>query len=69
MLEKIQRDFDENGTPSELSVVVAPGMRDQVERVLQQLQLDPATKLRHDEILEKQRGEWRDREAARKLVG
>jgi hypothetical protein len=37
--------------------------------MVEQEKNDPSIKKRHDEIMERKWLEWRDREAARKLVG
>jgi hypothetical protein len=68
-LESIDIDFDEAGRQSPLSLVVHPSMGERARQALEQLERDPAFKARHDALLAKKKAEWRDREAARKLVG
>ena len=67
--EKIQLDFDENGNPSELMMVIAPGMEQRAKEALERLHQDPEYSKRYKEIIDKKRMEWRDREASRRLVG
>ena len=69
MLEKIQFDFNSDGTPSLPQMVV--GSQEAVVKMKSQLEQmfnDPVLKKRHDGILELKRQEWRDRETARNLV-
>jgi hypothetical protein len=64
---KIQMEFDETGNPDGLCMT--PDMTEQWDRLQQQIESDTCLQRRFDELLERKRGEWRDREAARKLVG
>lgn len=68
-LEKISLDFDETGKHNRLTLIAPPGMEQQVEDTLKALSKDPAYRERYRVIIEKKRMAWRDREAARKLVG
>ena len=65
MLEKISRDFDEEGNPSELTFVANPKMSPSINKILSQVEADP----RYQAIIEQKREEWRARENNRKLVG
>ena len=69
VLEKIQLDFDNDGNFKELTVVIPPEMTERFKEVMEKIQQDPELVRRYEEIINKKRMEWRDREAARKLVG
>lgn len=69
VLEKIQLEFDESGKHNQISVVIPPALASRVKEVFEQITSDPQLKVRHEEIILKKKLEWRDREAARKLVG
>jgi len=69
VIEKIQLDFDADGKPSEMMVVIPPSMGERARATLESLQQNPEYSKRYQELIEKKRMEWRDREAARKLVG
>lgn len=68
-LEKLHVDFDNQGNPKELQFVVSPALIPRIQEMIEQEKSDPSIKKRHDEIMAKKWQEWRDREAARKLVG
>lgn len=68
-VEKMHLDFDDNGNPRRLTVVVPPNMRQQAEKALEDLHNNPEHNKRYHEIILKKRIEWRDREALRRLVG
>lgn len=68
-LEKLQVDFDKLGNPNKLKFVVGSALVPRVREMVEQEKNDPSIKKRHDEIMERKWLEWRDREAARKLVG
>lgn len=69
MFDKIRMQFDEAGNPVGLSVVFAPEMAEQWASVQKQIEGDPSLQQRFNDLFDRKRGEWRDREAARKLVG
>lgn len=69
VLEKLEVDFDEAGNPKGLQLVVGPGLLPRIRELAEQAERDPAIRKRHSEIMQKKWLEWRDREAARKLVG
>jgi len=69
MLGKMRMDFDDAGNPVGLSVIVPPQLSERWEWVVQQIHEDPVLRKKYDELIEQKRGEWRDRETARKLVG
>jgi hypothetical protein len=66
-LEKMEIDFDQNGTHQPITIV--GNNPDLVRRALEQLESHPPLKTRYDELMNKKRAEWGDREANRKLVG
>ena len=68
-LEKVQMDFEPDGTPCKRQMVF--GSSEAAQRAwdqVRQIERDPELKKRYDRILEQKRQEWRDREAARNLV-
>lgn len=69
MIEKIQFDFNEDCETHNVSIVIAPSMREQMKEVMEQIETDPSLRKRHDKLMAKKRMEWRVREATRKLVG
>jgi hypothetical protein len=68
-LEKMLIDFDKNGQPEGLQLVVHPDMSPTIERLQGEFEIDSELQNRHRELMDRKRGEWRDREASRKLVG
>ncbi|ACX52450.1 hypothetical protein Adeg_1343 [Ammonifex degensii KC4] len=69
VLEKVQLDFYEDGTPHELALVCSPNMAPRIKAELQRLHDEPELARRYNELIEKKRTEWRERENSRKLVG
>lgn len=69
ILEKLQIDFDEDGNPKGLQLVIGPELMPRIQELIEQEKSDPGITKRHEEIMARKRLEWRDREAARKLVG
>lgn len=69
VIEKIHLDFDAGGNPSQLTMVIPPNMAERAKETMERLHQEPEYDRRYREIIEKKRMEWRDREAARKLVG
>lgn len=67
-IEKIQIDFDNFGNPYMPTFVGGQKAIESVYKVLPQLE-DPLYKKRYNELMEKKKEEWRDRESNRKLVG
>ena len=68
LFEKIQIDFDEEGNPHELSFAMHPSMFAKIENKLQEWENNPEYNKKYEEILEKKRKEYHDRESRRKLV-
>ena len=69
LLSKMQLEFDENGNPKGLTVVIPPSMEERAKETMEMYHQDPELSGRWQELMDKKRKEWRDREAARKLVG
>lgn len=69
VIEKIHLDFDANGKPRELSLVIPPHLEQRAKETLEKLRQVPVYSKRYQEVIDKKRLEWRDREAARRLVG
>jgi hypothetical protein len=69
VLEKIWLEFNEDGTPQTLTLVIPPEMQERARQTLELIQTEPALKKRYEELIIHKRIEWRAREAARKLVG
>jgi len=67
--ETMQTDFDEDGSPAELSFICSPDMQPSFQRAMEEMQRDPALRKRYDALILRKKEAWRDREAARKLVG
>lgn len=67
-LERIELDFDAEGQPSKLQTIAAPGMAERLREAHEKIENNPELKKRYDELINKKREEFRDREAARKLV-
>ena len=68
-LEKIDRDFDESGNPSELTCTVNPKLFHSIAKIIKQAKTDPKINKRFKALMERKREEWRVRENNRKLVG
>jgi len=69
MFEDIQIDFYENGEPHKLEFIFPESMREKVIEISEKINSDPEIKKKHDELMNKKRKEWIDRETSRKLVG
>lgn len=67
-LEKVQIDFDDEEKPYLPAFVFAPEMAAQVKQKLPEWFANAEYKKRFDELIERKREEWRDRESNRKLV-
>ena len=68
-LEKIDRDFDESGNPSELTCTVNPKLFHSIAKIIKQAKTDPKINKRFKALMERKREEWRVRENNRELVG
>ena len=68
-LESVQTDFDENGKPSEFTFVTGTALHAAAKAAFEEIESSPTLSKRRNEIYERKRLAWRDREANRKLVG
>lgn len=67
--ERVQTDFDEEGNPSDFTFVAGPELQERARAAFFEIETNPVLRARRDEIIERKRLAWRDREANRKLVG
>lgn len=67
MLETVRIDFNEEGNPIWPTLVLTPVTKEKMEEVQRQLEEEPY-KSRMEELVQKKRQEWNDRESSRKLV-
>jgi hypothetical protein len=68
MVEKVEMDFDENDNPIHPSIVAGKEVVKELMKLAPEVENDPEFKKKHDEIIERKRLEFHEREAARKLV-
>jgi len=68
MLEKIWIDFDDQGKPLLPTVVVSPELGAKLKEKLPEWESNPEYKERFEDLIERKRKEWNDRESNRKLV-
>lgn len=68
-LEKIELDFNPNGTPQFPTLIMHPDMQKLAYEELSKIENEPTIKKRHDAILQTKRSEWIARENNRKLAG
>lgn len=68
-LESVFIDFDDDGKAHDMMFVISPQLTERAREVVKELESDPKWKQQHDELMDRKRMEWRDREASRKLVG
>jgi hypothetical protein len=68
MIKKIWIDFDEDGKPIMPTMVVSPELGEKLRVILPEWEKNPEYKKIIDDIIEKKRKEWNDRESHRKLV-
>lgn len=66
--ETIQIDFDEKGNPKMPTLVFNPIQKQNVEEQFRRLKNEPQLMERHQEIMNRKRLDWYDRESRRKLV-
>ena len=67
-LESIDIDFDENGNPSGLMMLVGPALWERIREKAAEWEADPGFSQRHTDLMQRKREAWRDRESNRKLV-
>lgn len=68
LLEKIVIEFDGHGNPILPTLIISPEMGAKLKHKLPEWDANPECKKRFDEIIERKRKEWNDRESDRKLV-
>lgn len=68
MIEKIWIDFDMQGKPKMPLMVIPPQMGNAFMKKIAEWELNPDYKKRLDELFERKRKLWNDRESNRKLV-
>lgn len=68
-LDKMWIDFDENGKPEMPTIVLHPDLFNSIKDRLAEWESDLEFKAKWQEIIERKKEEWRDRESNRKLVG
>jgi len=64
MWESMDIDFDETGNPRLPTIVASSKIREQLEKQ----EITDEQKERFEQLIERKRFEWRDRESNRKLV-
>jgi hypothetical protein len=69
IFEKLQIDFDDRGQPKGLSMVTGQGAHAAAVRAFEELESNPKLNVRFSALVQRKQMEYRDREAARKLVG
>jgi len=69
MLEKVEISFNKDNTPILPTFVAASSTSEKIREVFRIIEDTPELKEKMDNIIEKKRSEWRDRESSRKLVG
>jgi len=67
-IKKIWIDFDEDGKPIMPTMVVSPELGEKLRVILPEWEKNPEYKKTIDDIIDKKRKEWNDRESHRKLV-
>jgi hypothetical protein len=68
MLETVQIDFDERGNPRLPTLVLNPVQTERLKEQLQRIETEPELRKKRQEIINRQREDWYDRESNRKLV-
>lgn len=68
-LDKIQIDFELDGTPHLPSIHIAPSQFESLRAALEKLETDPEYATKNQELMERKYRDWRDREASRTLAG
>lgn len=67
--ERMWVEFQDDGTHVPLTLVCSPEAQPHFARAFQELESDPEMRKRFEELMQRKRNEWRERESARKLVG
>jgi hypothetical protein len=67
-LEKIEIDFDKLGNPKMPTLVMSPNEYNKIKEKMKEWTNNPNMEKRRQEIIEKKKKQWLDRENSRKLV-
>jgi hypothetical protein len=67
-LDSIVLSFDENGNPTMPTVIMHPKLWETIKDDVRTWEQDPEFVARREQIIERKREAWRDRESRRKLV-
>lgn len=67
-LEKIDIDFDENGEPYLINIVVSPDVAEHLKGQFPVWEANSEYEARYNELIARKRAEWNARESNRKLV-
>jgi hypothetical protein len=67
-LEKIEINFDSKGNPLGQNIILTPNAAAKMKAMLPELEKNQEYKRRYNEIIERKRKEWLDRENSRRLV-
>jgi len=68
-MENMLIEFDKDGKANKLTFVFGPQLTGRVKEILEELETNSDLKKQYDNLMERKRLQWRDREASRKLVG
>lgn len=66
--EKMMIDFDSNGNPLGQDIILSPSAAAKMRAMLPELEKNQEYKRRYNEIIDRKRKEWLDRENSRRLV-
>lgn len=69
VLEKMPIEFNEDGTHSDLRIVVGPDSEETIKKLMEEFDNDPVLKDQYDRLMKRKREEFNAREASRILVG
>jgi len=69
MFEKIAISFNEDGTPQMPKIYLGPHLVPEAEHALQQFEENPVYKKKYEDLINRKKTEWNDRENNRKLGG
>jgi len=67
-IESLHMDFDAPDGDPLITIAMNPKMRELFDKAAEEIESDEALSARYEALIEKKRGEWRDREASRKLA-
>ncbi|CAN7211376.1 hypothetical protein LJR066_000608 [Acidovorax sp. LjRoot66] len=69
LFERLEIDFDRHGQPNYPTLSLAPELQESAKQAFAQIETDPKLRERFANMIGEKKAKWRDREAARKLVG